>query len=124
MEAITKQCSKCGEVKCIDDFPKDKTKSSGYKYCCKKCFSLYLKSRIKNYRLKYLKTGQSKLNTKKWRLNNPDKTIESEIKDRLKKKGVPINQELIQCKLLIIKTKRLCKTLNNSEKCSVKTSSD
>lgn len=32
-----KQCSECGEVKPITDFPKNKTRKDGFEYRCKSC---------------------------------------------------------------------------------------
>ncbi|WP_406192465.1 endonuclease VII domain-containing protein [Streptomyces griseus] len=32
-----KKCSKCGEVKALDEFPKDKAKKDGYRNNCKAC---------------------------------------------------------------------------------------
>ena len=52
---------------------------------------------------------------KQWSLNNPDKKIISNIKSNLKQSynisDAPA--DLIECKLLIIKTKKLCKTSSN-----------
>jgi hypothetical protein len=39
-------CWYCGEIKLIEDFTKDKSKSKGFKSRCKECFNRY----IRNYR--------------------------------------------------------------------------
>ena len=43
-----KKCSKCGEVKSINEFCKDKNRKDNYGLWCKNCRSMYLK----NYRKK------------------------------------------------------------------------
>lgn len=50
----TKTCNKCGEVKSLDEFFKDKTKKDGYYYSCKMCIKQYRQSeKIKEYTKQY-----------------------------------------------------------------------
>jgi hypothetical protein len=44
MANFTKTCSRCGKSKILDDFPRDKTKSGGYKSICKVCNCAVVKS--------------------------------------------------------------------------------
>ena len=37
----TKKCSKCGEVKPLEKFSKDKAKTDGHQYYCKECSSVW-----------------------------------------------------------------------------------
>ena len=71
------------------------------------------KERSKQYRLN--NPDKEKERHKQYRLNNPDKVIISGIKINLKRSynisDAPA--DLIECKLLIIKTKKLCKTSSN-----------
>ena len=71
------------------------------------------KERLKRWRLNNV--DKEKESNKQWRLNNPDKVIISNIKTNLKQSynisDAPA--DLIECKLLIIKTKKLCKTSSN-----------
>lgn len=136
----TKKCSKCGEVKDVGEFYKNG--EYGLRPNCKKCEKEqwqkkniknpeknktkcrnYLlansekeKERIKNYWLKNpenLKNKNNRCNTKKI-----DNLTDCYIKQTLKLSGftteqINENPELIEVKRLIIKTKRLCKTLPN-----------
>lgn len=160
----TKKCGKCGEVKDVGEFYKNRS-------CCKKCRQSQLKEwqnnnrdKIKKYsRSQYVKNPEKlKERAKEWQLNNPEKYKERKkewllnnpgkdkesrnkwkcknpekvkensknqrkslntcyIKKTLKLSGftteqINENPELIEVKRLIIKTKRLCKTLPTSEK--------
>ena len=49
MEDITKKCTKCGEVKSLSAFSKDKSRKSGYHYTCKCCEKDYIKVYCKAY---------------------------------------------------------------------------
>lgn len=40
----TKQCTKCGEIKSLTEFNKDKSRLSGYTYYCKTCFRVRVDS--------------------------------------------------------------------------------
>ena len=129
----TKICTKCKVEKLIDLFYK------GH-YYCKKCFSESIKQCKLNNPEKYKnlirewslsnpeKVRESykkwKLNNpekcknsiKKWRLNNPEKVHISSVKSNLvskqglSKETLSENPILVECKSLMIKTKRLCKT--------------
>lgn len=45
-----KRCSKCGEVKPITEFYRDKTSKDGYCYCCKRCKLVYAKKYNKEHK--------------------------------------------------------------------------
>jgi hypothetical protein len=54
----TKQCSKCGKIKSINDFNIKKTTKDGYQYSCKECNKSYLKdhySKNKEYNIQKTK---------------------------------------------------------------------
>jgi hypothetical protein len=63
----------------------------------------------------YLKNTEKTIaSSKKWRLENHERALFSKIKTNLKKQiGETPPPELVEVKLLINKTKRLCKTLKN-----------
>lgn len=54
---LTKTCTKCNELKSIDEFYKDKRNKDGYRYTCKQCDKeykkTYYKDNIENYRHAY-----------------------------------------------------------------------
>ena len=131
-----KCCSKCNIKKTINDFPANKTSKDGFRKECKKCHSKRVqisalnsvahyeyinsdeykekqKEWQKKHRLKkgnYLLNEETKLRKKKER----DLVSKSYCKQQLKNKGFKnITNELIEVQKLIIKTKRLCKTLQN-----------
>lgn len=57
----TKTCNKCGEVKSLDEFYKDKTKKDGYYYPCKMCIKQYRQSKkIKEYNKQYRQSEKYK----------------------------------------------------------------
>jgi len=69
----TKICSKCRVEKGVCDFGNDKYNIDGLTYQCKTC---------------------RKINTKKWQQNNPDKYVESKIKNiEVSKKWTKLNPE-------------------------------
>ena len=118
METLTKCCTKCKEVKPLDGFHKNKSRKDGYNGHCKQCLKKYQKcdkwkEYQKEYQKKYYYSDKKKEYLIKF-LRSDNRTI-SQIKDNLKQRHQITNlpKELIECKLLIIKTKRLCKTLNN-----------
>lgn len=94
----------------------------------------YRTGRYLHVRIKYQNSAKGKLASKKakkkWVKNNPYKIKEKEdrqrrnlndgyIKNKLRRKGFTTeleNNDLIEVQRLLIKTKRLCKTLQNSEK--------
>ncbi len=124
-EVLKKKCSKCDEVKSIDDFHvrkqalrKDGTRKSKLDIYCKKCKREYLKE--------YRKKNKEKINNRNraYIANNKKQILEKRkyyrdtlkdtyIKVQLLNNGFPsevINENLIETKRIILKTKRLCKT--------------
>ncbi len=64
----TKKCSKCGEVKGVDEFSKRKASRDGYRHTCSNCSNLWS--------VKYREKNKDKINTrsKEYRKKNPDRT--------------------------------------------------
>jgi hypothetical protein len=133
-----KRCTKCGIEKPMDEFYKYKTRKVVYRTVCKSCIKEQNKKcrldnlernkasvrkwhlenpeRVKALHKKWYFENHEKVKelTEKWRLENPEKYALSNIKSRLKKQiGETPPPELVEVKLLINKTKRLCKTLKN-----------
>ena len=121
----TKKCNKCGEVKQLSEFSTDKRNSCGRIGHCKKCSSIITKKWKDN------NIEKAKESDKKYKIKNKLKISEYYINQRkyidinyakrmLRQSGftteqINENPELIEVKRLIVKTKRLCKTLQNSE---------
>ena len=58
-----KKCSKCGEVKSVQDFAKDTAKKDGYNYCCSPCKNK-LDTTYRNTEFGYLKSRYHKMRRK------------------------------------------------------------
>ena len=149
-----KKCSKCGEVKGVEDYRKDNQKSDGLYSSCRLCVSIAYKNyyiinshKVRELSLLYNSNNRLKvqLSTKKYRNKNKDRLNELQKKYRMENKddrkrkyisdvasltdtyvkgviccgskipAIFIPPELIEIKRTILKTKRLCKTLKNSE---------
>ena len=85
----TKLCSKCKEVKPIEDFYRKKRHKDGYNSHCKECINKqnieYCRNHIEElekYRKIYYKDNleRTKKNTKKWKKANPEKYREQQKK--------------------------------------------
>ena len=77
----TKKCGKCGEVKPISEFHKNKYTKDGLRYCCKECGKEYRENnteKLKEYLREYRKNNpeKEKERKRKWRENNPEKIKE------------------------------------------------
>jgi 5-methylcytosine-specific restriction endonuclease McrA len=70
MNSITKKCNKCGKVKLVVHFPKDKQKKDGLYPDCKICHNKYNKKWCDNNREKVRET------VRRWKKNNPEKVRE------------------------------------------------
>ena len=57
-EIETKKCSKCGELKLLSEFYKEKRVKSGLQSTCKKCYNLRCNS-YKNYAKEYYQKKQT-----------------------------------------------------------------
>jgi len=66
----TKKCTKCGEIKSLDDFHRDGTKKGGYYSSCKVCQKKYRKEYYDRHR------DEAILYAKEWGKKNPDKRKE------------------------------------------------
>lgn len=78
MEELTKKCTKCGEVKSLSEFSKDKSKRSGCQSACKCCVSIYIKAnkdKIKAKDKAYYEANKEKINAnvKAYKDANKDK---------------------------------------------------
>jgi hypothetical protein len=62
-----KRCSKCGQVKPVDEFHRDKRTPHGRLYKCKMCVNSY------NREWGRANRARKTANTQKWRKQNPDK---------------------------------------------------
>jgi len=123
-EMETRICSKCGVEKPLTDFTKDKRKKLGIRGICKKCSSKrvcdYLKTeKGKETNKKYRKTNLYLTYRKKYENENRDKLNDYYIvanisrSCKLPRKEIRKYPELIEINRIKIKTKRLCKTLQN-----------
>jgi len=102
----TKRCSKCGEIKSVNRFYKDKNRKDGVGGYCKECQKKWQKNnpeKIRKAGKKYRKNNPEKVREqykkwrednpeydKKWRENNPEKVRKS------KKKYYQKNKEKIK----------------------------
>ena len=109
---IKLECSKCGEIKSVDNFNKCKSKKDGYQNKCKKC--------VKIYQQKYNKINSRKIKerTHKYYQNNKDKILNTH-KEYRKNNKTKINELVRQWRE---KNKDKCKEYekqyyeNNKEK--------
>lgn len=81
----SKKCSKCGEIKSIKEFNKNKTKSDGFDIYCKICCILKSKLYRENnptYCKDYNNQHRIKRNkqSKEWKQQNPEKAIAQKIR--------------------------------------------
>ena len=74
-----KKCLKCGEIKNVSEFHKNKAKKDGLQYKCKLCSNIQVRDwRSKNY-------NHVRSYEKKWRENNPEKNRQKKRKWAKKK---------------------------------------
>lgn len=62
---MVKNCNKCNTIKDINEFGKDKSRKSGFAYCCKECRRNRQKKRYNN-NVEFMRAKQRKYN-----INNP-----------------------------------------------------
>ena len=134
-----KRCSKCGEVKSYSYYAKNKSRYDGVSGYCKICQNkckinsvnknkLHYMDYNKNYdkinpdsvrdrKRKYTDSNKHKINeyNRLYTLTIPDAIIIRNMKRDTGIQSDLIPPELIEIKRTIIKTKRLCRTLKNSE---------
>ena len=109
----TRKCSKCGEVKPINEFYKHKKQKDGLSIQCKCCVKEYYKKHLKErreYQREYRKEHREYIN----KYNKEDIVLLKSwyIKSKLISLGwekEDITEEIIETKRNIIKTKRLIK---------------
>lgn len=91
MEELTKKCTKCGEVKSLSEFRKDKLKSSGYRSNCKCCDKSYI-SDNKDKRKAYYEANKDKIKAcnkayheaNKYKINYKKMVYRDANKDKIK----------------------------------------
>jgi len=84
---MEKKCTKCGEVKSLDEFSNDKSKKDGKQSRCKDCVKLYAKinkEHIKKRQQEYRKINLEKMI--KWREKNKENIINYSKKYRKENK--------------------------------------
>lgn len=98
LKIFTKTCSKCGEIKSVNEFPHDKTRRDGFSYWCKVCTNeihrLYWANNLdkvrKTKRFWYKNNPEkSKIRTQRWRANNFDKVRMIGRKSSAKQRSTP-----------------------------------
>jgi hypothetical protein len=91
----TKKCSKCLEVKLLNEFNKNKNKKNGVASICKLCHSKYRKEH-------YLKNKDNVLKqVNVYRVNNPDKITKNTMNRYSKKAGRVIPVKCVKCDNII-----------------------
>ena len=126
-----KTCTKCGEVKPLDEFYRWSDICKNCKIEYQKIYSSENSEKIKKSKKIYRSENSEKIkesqkiyrseNSEKakeyqkiYRSENTEKVKYIEIKQNLKRQiGATPPPELVEIKVLINKTKRLCKTLKN-----------
>lgn len=69
----SKKCTKCNQIKILNDFPKDKYAKSGYSGRCKVC----KRSLVKEY---YIQNPEVQKNrVKEWNIRNPEKVKQHQL---------------------------------------------
>lgn len=106
---MTKTCSKCDKEKDESEFYKNKHYKNGLRSVCKKCLRT---SALNNFNLtKNINSSRKLISDKKYKLTHPEKIFYNSVRGYYKKElGFYPPCEIIECKLLTIKTKQLCKT--------------
>lgn len=74
-----KKCSKCGEVKEIEEFHKNTTRKNGKSSYCKKCFNRIISE---SYHKNQCNREKAIEKAKRWHANNPEKVLEKNRKQR------------------------------------------
>ena len=123
----TKKCSKCGEVKPINEFYKQKSCKDGLNSYCKCCMNKKVEEWRKKHPKERIKHQKKYINKYKKKYSEYQKKYKKEhivallkdcyIKDRLISLGwgkENITEEIIKEKRNIIKTKRIISKLNQS----------
>ena len=113
---MTKQCSKCKEVKNVSNFYRRGDKTDSYKYICKMCDNILANIRRKKNGYKYDRKRQvigsshhklAKINSKRHRIEISDMYIRSLITKKSKVlKSEDITNEMIEIHRLNLKIKR------------------
>ena len=78
MTTTSKKCSKCGEVKGLDEFAANRLKKDGKRSCCKDCDKRYHeqnREKISEHKRQYYKQNYEKIieRNRQWRKRNREK---------------------------------------------------
>jgi hypothetical protein len=92
-----KRCSKCGQLKRLDDFSKDNTKSDGLRSSCKWCQKQQeqqKRKKNKEYQQKYYKKNKHKKNrqVKEYRRKHQTWYAREQLKKTAKKYGLTLEE--------------------------------
>lgn len=122
-EIEMKTCTKCGVEKNESEFHKSNDGKNGLRAQCKACRNSEVREwKLKNveerkeYAEKWYREHKKAVSCrmKEYRLKNLDKEYLNRLKNRLKKTiGEAPPPEFVEARLIISKTKRLCKTLKS-----------
>ena len=91
MRDMEKACTKCGEVKLLEDFGVDNRNKSGRRACCKECHNAHNRKYLEDNRddinarkKKYREDNRNHVNAlaRKYREDNRDKDLARKKKDR------------------------------------------
>jgi hypothetical protein len=92
-EIELKKCTKCGEIKTVENFNKQRQCKGGINPRCKKCNSEYQREyrkknpeKIREYERRYIENNPGYLKKKaiEWRTNNPEKRLAIDRRKRAK----------------------------------------
>lgn len=83
MTNASQQCLQCGESKPLNDFYRDKNKSTGYYSHCKSCHNRLSSQWKRRNKKRHNETNRL------WREANPDKVRQSQIRNQGKRKHDP-----------------------------------
>lgn len=95
VDILDKRCSRCGEVKPVSEFSKNRSQKNGLACQCKTCVKEYQEANVDKIRKqKNAYAARKKEYYKEYRKANVDAFILSQIKARAKKKGLDFSLEL------------------------------
>ena len=133
----TKRCTKCGEVKALSGFPKEKKYKGGYRPRCKECrnevhrawaaknrakqaeshrrWSSANKEKLKRYRSEYAakNPGKNREKAKKWFARNIERVPDHYCAKLVRMPVSKMPHELLEFKREQIKMHRLLKEVKN-----------
>lgn len=111
----TKKCSKCGLVKPVEDFGKDKSQEDGYNRKCKKCINIDYRNYYKKHAKEEIKRHEKYRNDCKEREFKYDKKYHDDCKVMINYKNYNINtappelKPILEALILIRKKQKFIK---------------